>query len=343
MTHRYERAAPSWLTSTHELPLDPRSAPPLWSENYLCYVWSPANGVGVYFHLCRTLKGVPIWNEQLVVVLPGGRYLVSKGQSRGTVNERDFTVCGLQLRFEEAFERLNISFQGGARLLTREEYHAGPVQDGEHLPVDMHLNFKAMSPPFDLGTAHLDQAWAVGHFEQHGEITGSLAFGDECFEISGTGLRDHSWGARDYKDIGTTTWLHAQFPQSGRSLMAVLVTGVAPRPAFRYAVLGGRDSLAPVEVAGVEGAETLEQTHAPYELRVTGADGTVSTIRAEVLDATRAALIGPSEIALGTFAAPEANHHYVDAFTCFDWDGEIGYGVTERTVDLTQGLPARNP
>lgn len=325
---------PDWLIDVHELPLDPGQAPPLWSENYLLYVWSPANSIGIYLHLCRTLDGVQIWNEQVVIALPGDRYLVSKGQSRGRVEADRLSVCGLQIRVAEAFEHLVVDFQGGARLLSREQYHAGPVMDGAHIPVNWTLDFKAMSLPFDFGSAHLDQAWAVGHFEQHGQITGTLRFNDEVYEIAGTGLRDHSWGARDYKDIGTTTWLHGQFPQSGRSLTVVLVTGVAPRPEFRFAVTSTRDSVTPMRADNVPVARSLSDTMAPYTLQLTGADGSTSVLKAEILDATRAALIGPSEISLGTFTAPEANHHYIDAFTRFDWDGEIGYGLTERSVDL---------
>lgn len=336
MTAVYSKVAPAWLTDAHEMPVDPgRTPPPLWSENYLTYVWSPGNRVGIYLHLCHTLAGVEIWNEQMIVALPGDRYLVSKGQTRGNIGAAEFTICGLHFRIDAPFQKVTMTFRGGARLLSRKEYDAGPVQDGAHIPVEWMLTFKGMSPPFDLGSAHLDQVWAVGHFEQHGEITGVLTFDDERYEINGTGLRDHSWGARDYKDIGSTTWLHGQFPKTGRSFMAVRVTGVAPKPEFRFARVCTRDTSTPITADGVPVARSLEDTFKAYQLRLTGPDGKVSTVNAEILDATRAALVGPSEISLGIFTALPANHHYIDAFTRFDWDGDIGYGVTERTVDLT--------
>ena len=338
MTTAYRNAAPHWLTDAHEMPVNPGENPPaLWSENYLMYVWSPANAVGIYWHLCRTLGEIPIWNEQLVVALPGGRYLASKGQSRGEVRPASLSVVGLQVSVNIPFRRLNVSFRGGARLLSRDEFHSCPVQDGAHVPVDINLGFDSMSPPFDLGSGHLDQAWAVGHFEQHGRIVGSLRFGDEAYPIDGTGLRDHSWGARDYKNIGSTNWLHAQFPNSGRSLMAVLVSGIAPKPELRYAITSDGETIQPVQVEGLAPAMTLEETLRGYELNLVDASGKASCIRAEILDASRAALVGPSEISLGTYTKAQANHHYIDAFTRFDWDGETGYGVTERTVDLTKG------
>ena len=142
MTTAYRNAAPHWLTDAHEMPVNPGENPPaLWSENYLMYVWSPANAVGIYWHLCRTLGEIPIWNEQLVVALPGGRYLASKGQSRGEVRPASLSVVGLQVSVNIPFRRLNVSFRGGARLLSRDEFHSCPVQDGAHVPVDINLGF----------------------------------------------------------------------------------------------------------------------------------------------------------------------------------------------------------
>ncbi len=38
---------------------------------------------------------------------------------------------------------------------------------------------------------------------------------------------------------------------------------------------------------------------------------------------------------IGNHAGPAIDHDDVDAFTRFTWDGEVGYGLTERTVDRT--------
>jgi hypothetical protein len=193
-----------------------------------------------------------------------------------------------------------------------------------------------MSPPFDFGTDHLDQDWAVGHYEQHGRLTGELRVAGERYEIAGTGLRDHSWGPRDYRRIGTTTWLHAQFPDGGRSLMAVLVTGVPPRPPFSVATIGNADTIRHVSAEGLPLADDLAAAEADYAFTLNGED-----VRATVVNPLRAALVGAAEIALGTHAAPGANHHYIDAFTRFEWGGEVGYGLTERSVDLQGGNDAR--
>jgi len=334
MTKINIQAKPSWLTNNHELPITPdKNAPELWSENYLSYVWSPANNVGVYIHLCHRIKGFELWDEQLVIALPDDRYLLSKGSSKGRV-DRGPVVAGIHFRCDEPFVRWTKTFHGGARLISGDEYRAGPVKDGEWTPVKLEMVFDAMCPPHDFGAEHMDQSWGNGHFEQHHIVTGRLSFNKENYEISGTGMRDHSWGSRDYHDIGTTTWVHGQFPKSGRAFMAVLVTGLPPKPELSLATISDHNSTKYTKSIGLPVAKSLADCDSDFEFQLIMPDGAASKVKAKILNSDRAALIGPSEISLGTYTAPIANHHYIDSFTRFDWDGEIGYGVTERTVDL---------
>jgi hypothetical protein len=52
------------------------------------------------------------------------------------------------------------------------------------------------------------KSFARGHTEQHMQVTGTVAVGDETFDItSGLGLRDHSWGPRYWQSIWWYRWL----------------------------------------------------------------------------------------------------------------------------------------
>ena len=42
-----------------------------------------------------------------------------------------------------------------------------------------------------------------GHFEQVGNVTGHVTVGDETWEIDGRGVRDKSWGARQWSGSGS--------------------------------------------------------------------------------------------------------------------------------------------
>src|SRR5271168_853161 len=53
---------PAWLTDADERPHVAADIEN-WSENYLTYVWSPSNEVGIYTHLCRLPGDLARWDE----------------------------------------------------------------------------------------------------------------------------------------------------------------------------------------------------------------------------------------------------------------------------------------
>jgi hypothetical protein len=56
-----------------------------------------------------------------------------------------------------------------------------------------------------LGNA--SRQFARGHFEQHGEVEGSLEIDGRRYDLRGHGLRDHSWGPRFWQNTGYYRWL----------------------------------------------------------------------------------------------------------------------------------------
>lgn len=323
---------PPWLTDADELPHEIDGAPDGWAENYLSYLWAPEAGIGIYVHLSRRSDPFPLWDEQVAVALPGDRYLTSKAFSVGSEDQGP-SVAGISFRCDEPYARWTKRFRGAARLLDGAAYRSAPVSDGAHVFVEWELEYQPLSPPFDFGHEPLDQAWASRHYEQHHHVRGWLTVGDgERYELVGTGLRDHSWGVRDYREIGTTTWLHAQFPESGRHLMVVNVSSPS-RPPFVLGVTGDGATTGPIAPVDVPLAGSLEEATADYRLTF-DRDGERQVVEAEILNPLHAGFPGPAEIGLGRFAPEQASHHYIDAFTRFRWDGEVGFGITERTVDL---------
>lgn|GEM_PF-6342705 len=322
----------SWLVDRDELP---HEAEPVtnWSENYLTYFWSPATNAGAYFHLCRLPGELARWDEIMYVALPDGRWLVS----RSTAPQRDVNgveINGIRWTCDVPFERWTKRFQGGAHLVTLGELEAGALPDGEHVAVELAVTATGMSATYDWGTPRLDQSWAIGHYEQHIEVTGTLRYGDQILEIDGTGLRDHSWGPRDYTKLGSSTWIQGQFPESGRCFMVARVTGVPPKPELVHALTVDRNGRQEATVSELQIARRFEDADDGYEFELVGEDGTKSTVRAAILRSTRCSFHGAAQLVLGIDRRAPAHHHYVDAFTRFEWGGEVGYGVTEYTVDL---------
>jgi hypothetical protein len=322
---------PAWLRDVDELPHAPEPVP-LWCENYLTYMWAPDAGVGVWTHMCHRGGPPERWDEKVLITLPGDRVLAAKAIGPGVAAAAATgpQTCALALRCAEPYRRWTMHFDGDARLLGAAELFDAPVADGSHTPVQLRLELAALGPAYDFGEQHLDQSWGHGHYEQHLSFSGSIQVGDAPpVSLAGTGLRDHSWGPRDYAQIGSTAWIHGQFPDSGRTFMAVAVTGKPPRPQFTHAVAGDAAHSAPATVGALPLLVDARDAGAGYELVIDG-----SVIRAELLDTVRMAFVGPTEIALGRHRGEHVNHDYLIAFTRFEWDGEVGYGVTDRTVEL---------
>jgi hypothetical protein len=59
----------------------------------------------------------------------------------------------------------------------------------------MDVEFQALTEPHYSGDGELGQR---GHFEQSGQVTGRITLGDDTWEVAGFGVRDKSWGPRDW-------------------------------------------------------------------------------------------------------------------------------------------------
>ena len=62
-------------------------------------------------------------------------------------------------------------------------------------------------------------------------------------------------------------------------------------------------------------------------------DSGIETIKAEVLQSLPLLTLGPSELGFGTGEAPKSGHVLYDCQARYEWDGEVGYGLLERSVE----------
>jgi hypothetical protein len=326
-------AVPNGLTEEDEQLHEP-SDDPLWCENYMTVAYAPEHELGAYIHLCRTPAEREMWEQEFVLYLPGDRFLVANGVGRGQFVDGTLTAGNLTLRCDKPFERWTQSYVGGARLVTGEELRSGPLQDGPHVPVEFHMEVRGWGPAF-LYETMAGQTWGHGHYDHHHEVSGTLVYGTEQVEFAGSGLRDHSWGPRDYTLLGDHLWIHGQFPDSGRTFMIAHVEGVNGAAPFTYAVLGDRNGTELVSAKGpLPLARSVEEAErAGYVLEFATSSGP-AVITAEILAPMRMAFRGRNGISMGFHRAPGINHDYIEAHSRFEWDGEVGYGLTERSIQL---------
>jgi hypothetical protein len=330
---RGQRVTPPVLTDTDEYP-QPLGSAPLWSENYLTHAYDHTTGVGIFLHFNRVPFNQHIWEGVFACYLPGDRFLVVRDFSWDENNHKGPGANNLRYEVIEPFRQWRKTFRGAARLVTGTELRAGPLNDGIHVFVDMDLVFDGSGPAFNLQDMG-KQFWGTDHYEQHGDITGRIHFdgahvglGSESYDFSGPSLRDHSHGPRDLRPMKNSAWLHGDFP-SGRRFLLFHVW-LKAGPPYKYFRVGDQDGFALVELTSETPLiQDLDQALDPYELHFAGTDG-AGVIRAEPLQALPFSFVGPNEWVIGRHV--DAHHLCVETMSRFEWDGEIGYGNSERSV-----------
>ena len=186
-------------TAQHEL-MHPTGDEAAWSESYYFNFIDPESRIGMFTRMgFRPGNG---WADALhVIYLEGRRVAFTYGrrdiQKDLSLYDGDLTAGGLTLNCIEPHEQWQIVYEGPAQdipdaeiLLTRKKERP----DGWFTPatLKMSLNFDCLTKP------HYAAAGARGHFEQSGRVHGTIALGDETFQVDGFGVRDKSWGPRDW-------------------------------------------------------------------------------------------------------------------------------------------------
>jgi len=171
-----------------------------WSESYYFNFVDPDSKVAIFTRMgWRPGDG---WADGLhAVYLGGDRVAFTYGQRNIEQNlakyNGDLSVGHLTLGCEAPFDHWTIQYDGPAQdiadaaiLLERSKLRPEGWFTPAHL--NMKLDFKALYPP------HYAADGDRGHFEQTGEVTGDIKIGDQVFTVRGHGVRDKSWGPRDW-------------------------------------------------------------------------------------------------------------------------------------------------
>jgi hypothetical protein len=195
----------------HELGPEPN-----FNESMYFNVYDPRQGVGGFFRLGnRANEGT---GEMTVCLyLPDGR--VGFNFRRPEVRTNDaFDAAGMRFDVITPFERLDVAYEGDVVVLDdplqmaepREAFTANP-----HVPASVRIEYTGRSAMFggepDQPHERPGEEFARGHYEQLVEGRGTVAVGDERWEVHGFGLRDHSWGPRYWQAPWYYRWLTANF------------------------------------------------------------------------------------------------------------------------------------
>ena len=201
---------------------------PMWSENLLFAVYDPDADIGMWLHLGTVAGKWTMWEDRVLVMLPGHDGALSLRAYHHTAPERRPAGPGLEFRQRDPWRRWHVTFDGFGLHTPEEEMLAGVSRDGRTQPFAVDLEMVCVTPAWDARTASQlasgagdmeSQEWASEHYEQPVRATGTVTLATGSVPFSGYGWRDHSRGPRHQAmgGWGGHIILGCVYPDSGRA------------------------------------------------------------------------------------------------------------------------------
>lgn len=179
-----------------------------YAENYMLAIYDPRLDLGMWLHLGTCPDDFMLWEEQALLALPGDQGMLwTRSSSRPPPAERP---GGPTMRWEiiEPFARMRVRFDGIGVRTPYAEMMAGRVRDGQQELFAFDLMIEAVGPVWDnhrsaagsAGRGSMEkQSWASEHYQQTFRATGTVTVDGKPEPFDGTGTRDHSRGQRGHK------------------------------------------------------------------------------------------------------------------------------------------------
>ncbi len=188
------------MSTTNDELMHPVGDHAAWSESYYFNFIDPESRIGMFTRMgFRPGSG---WADALHVIYLGGQRVAFTYGRRDigkdlSAYDGDLTAGALTLRCVETFKQWCIEYNGPAQdiadaeiLLTRSK--ARPEGWFTPATLEMDVTFDCTTDP------HYAARGEHGHFEQAGRVSGEIRLGEERFSVAGYGVRDKSWGPRDW-------------------------------------------------------------------------------------------------------------------------------------------------
>lgn len=201
---------------------------------------------------------------------------------------------------------------GSARVYARAE-DVG-VRDAPFEPVVLggSLTFTGWVAPFHFGSGLSEQV-AASHYEQPGGLSGVITVGAERHPLAGAGMRDHSWGVRDWQGVPYWRWLGMLVDPDTFVLLNTVGTADGGETAGGCLMQDG--VLAPIVAAQVEGDQ-----------RSFTASATDTAGRAVLLRGTGVSVVPLRQRRDGRVTLVN------EGLTRLEWDGRTGLALSEWLV-----------
>jgi len=305
-----------------------------FAENFMLAWYDGAASVGAWLHLGTWPDDFTLWEDVLLLSLPGSDEVLHTMSYRHTPIEERPAGPLLRFRCVEPFKRWRVEFNGPATRSKRSDLSTGLARDTVRQVVDMDLDVACVTPVWDAvrTTTHgsmTEQVWAHDHYQQLLRITGTVTTGGTTYTIDTTGVRDHSRGQRGHAmdQWGGHTLIHLLFP-SGRALGIQEMYDLSGTPNFDMAYV-------------MEADGTWHQARTVSAPRITSPDAPKAVELVVESDLGKHHLTGEmlctwpvssQGLHMSIGADPDGQFGvFLPGHARWTWNGETSFGLTERS------------
>lgn len=246
-----------------------------------------------------------------------------------------FDAGGMRFSVAEPFKDLKVSYSGRVALLSDPLAMKDPKKafaEAPHVDCQVALAYRGLSPMWG-GEPMLDEGdvpfkgmeFARGHYEQHIGGRGTVALGEDLFEIDGYGLRDHSWGPRWWQAPWWYRWLTANSGEDSGFMVSVVARKDEVRRTGMVFENGGYTPITDAKIS------TDWVTDDKYHNRIRCL-ATTPGREIEITGEVRSLI--PLRNRRG-----EQMTRISEGLTEWRWEGKVGYGLSEYLDQMEDGRP----
>ena len=252
----------------------------------------------------------------LGIWLADGRFVLAFGRDA----DRDEIACGpVAYECGLPFELWRLRVDGVGRAFARAEDVAVARDDFEEVELGGELRFCAWMEPFSFASGLTDGV-ASRHYEQPGSISGVLEVGGERVPLAGAGMRDHSWGVRDWQGVPYWRWFGMLVDPDNFLLVNNVGTADGGETAGGCLMSGG--TLAPIVACETE-SELDPELGCQRRFTARARD-----------DLGRDAVLEGEAVSVAPLRQRRDGRltHVNEGLTRLRWDGREGWGISEYLV-----------
>lgn len=320
----------------HEFRHTPDDAPDYNESSY--YNFSSLDSGLVGWLRIAVQANQPAGQATALVFLPSGPTLFAF--ERATAVDPDaLAVGGVRIEVTEPHRQQRLTYAGSMSAFADPRVLADPAAAFRAAPrEDTRIDLSVTGAGRSFGSngddpAHLlEETLALGHYEQFIRIEGDVRVGDRVYPVRGGGLRDHSWGPRNWSGPLYHRWVTASF-EDGSALMALEV--------------GRRDGAVTRRAATVTGDTAVEATLTGLTMEWTDdgfCRGIVCGIEPGPTTLTGRVREPEQFVPLRHITAGADGERLVTriGYAAYDFvadDGRRGVGIVEAMDQLVDGVP----